>query len=66
MAPGRSVTRPGSRMTYSVCSPRALLLVALARCATASARYHPRVVVTTDPACAHTRTKCPAGGLDVA
>src|SRR2546427_392005 len=34
---------------YSVCFPRAFLLVALAGCATASARYHPRVVVTTDP-----------------
>ena len=28
---------------------RAFLLLALAGCATASARYHPRVVVTTDP-----------------
>ena len=32
-----------------MCFPRAFLLVALAGCATASARYHPRVVVTTDP-----------------
>ena len=32
-----------------MCFPRAFLLVALAGCATASPRYHPRVVVTTDP-----------------
>src|SRR6266567_3638552 len=46
-------------MPYSVCSRRAFLLVSLAACATsslpiasgadASAGYHPRVVVTTDP-----------------
>ncbi len=33
----------------AVCFPRAFLLVALAGCATASPKYHPRVVVTTDP-----------------
>jgi hypothetical protein len=39
--------RPARRL--AVHFPRALLLIALAGCATAPARYRPRVVVTTDP-----------------
>src|SRR5258705_5678797 len=39
------------QMPYSVCAPRALLLLSLAGCATSfpPIAYHPSVVVTADP-----------------